>query len=254
MPAHESRLVAISKSTFAALRLYVGERIDLRTFLKAPRVLAQQPATLAIDGGGVVVLHRYGAAVFFDVSADAQSQFLATLRPLIRDPYERPESEDVTICISSEKKEGVEEGSNVFVKDGSIERLQIVAAALAKSVALAQSKRTWLRRSTTSSRSRCSWSKRAGAAGTCNCCCGTSAGASNEHKMAARVEVVDRPDLLWDHPELEQLYLRLEDEFELCERAEILERKLELISRTASTTLTCCRTSAVCEWSGRSWG
>jgi uncharacterized Rmd1/YagE family protein len=37
--------------------------------------------------------------------------------------------------------------------------------------------------------------------------------------------------------QLEQLYLRLEDEFELSERAEILDRKLELISRTVSTTL-----------------
>jgi required for meiotic nuclear division protein 1 len=34
-----------------------------------------------------------------------------------------------------------------------------------------------------------------------------------------------------------RLYLRLEDEFELSERAEILDRKVELISRTVSTTL-----------------
>jgi len=51
------------------------------------------------------------------------------------------------------------------------------------------------------------------------------------------IEVIDRPELLWDHPELEQLYLRLEDEFELTERAEILDRILELISRTVSTTV-----------------
>lgn len=59
----------------------------------------------------------------------------------------------------------------------------------------------------------------------------------NEHKMVARVEVVDRPDLLWERPELEQLYLRLEGEFELRERAAILDRKLDLISRTAGTVL-----------------
>ena len=42
----------------------------------------------------------------------------------------------------------------------------------------------------------------------------------------------------WGKPtELEQLYTRLEDEFELSERAEILDRKLELVSRTVSTTL-----------------
>jgi uncharacterized Rmd1/YagE family protein len=59
----------------------------------------------------------------------------------------------------------------------------------------------------------------------------------DELKMVARVEVIDRPELLWDHPDLEQLYLRLEDEFELQERAAILDRKIELISRTVETVL-----------------
>ena len=59
----------------------------------------------------------------------------------------------------------------------------------------------------------------------------------DELKMVARVEVVDRPELIWDRPDLEQLYLRLEDEFELQERAAILDRKLELISRTVETVL-----------------
>lgn len=59
----------------------------------------------------------------------------------------------------------------------------------------------------------------------------------NELKMVARIEVIEQPELLWDYPELKQLYLRPEDEFELNERAEILDRKLELISRTVSTTL-----------------
>jgi uncharacterized Rmd1/YagE family protein len=56
-------------------------------------------------------------------------------------------------------------------------------------------------------------------------------------KMVARAEVTDRPELISDHPDLEQLYLRLEDEFELQERAAILDRKLELVSRTVETVL-----------------
>ena len=59
----------------------------------------------------------------------------------------------------------------------------------------------------------------------------------DELKMVARAEVTDRPELIWDHPDLKQLYLRLEDEFELQERATILDRKLELISRTVETVL-----------------
>jgi uncharacterized Rmd1/YagE family protein len=58
-----------------------------------------------------------------------------------------------------------------------------------------------------------------------------------QHKMIGRVEIQDKPDLLWDHPELERLYLRLENEYELAERSTVLERKLSLINRTAETAL-----------------
>ena len=50
-------------------------------------------------------------------------------------------------------------------------------------------------------------------------------------------EVVDKPELLWDHPELELLHARLESEYELGERAAMLDRKLELTARTVRTIL-----------------
>ncbi len=49
--------------------------------------------------------------------------------------------------------------------------------------------------------------------------------------------MVDKPDLLWEHPGLERFYERLVDEFELRERHVALERKLEMVSRTAQTVL-----------------
>jgi uncharacterized Rmd1/YagE family protein len=58
-----------------------------------------------------------------------------------------------------------------------------------------------------------------------------------QQKMIGRVEIADKPDILWEQPELERLYARLEDEYELVERSAVLERKLELIERTAETTL-----------------
>jgi len=136
MTISEQRPAAIEKPAFSARALYVGERIDLRSFVKSSRVIAQQPATVAIDGGGIGVLYRYGAAVFFDVAPAAQERFLATLRPLVEQPYPRPESEEVSICVTAEKREGTEAGTTVILHDASIERLQIVAAALGKSVAV----------------------------------------------------------------------------------------------------------------------
>jgi uncharacterized Rmd1/YagE family protein len=56
-------------------------------------------------------------------------------------------------------------------------------------------------------------------------------------KMVGRVEISDKPELLWEHPEHELLFHKLMDEYELQERHVALDRKLDLISRTAETLL-----------------
>jgi uncharacterized Rmd1/YagE family protein len=53
--------------------------------------------------------------------------------------------------------------------------------------------------------------------------------------MVGRVEVQEKPDLLWDRPELQRLYARLADEYELDDRARALARKLKVIEETAGT-------------------
>jgi required for meiotic nuclear division protein 1 len=230
--------LVIHKTAFAACAVYVGERIDLRSFAKSSRIISQQPVTLPVDGGGIVMLFRYGAAVFFDTAKADEAQFIGALGPLIEQPYQRPESEEISICISTDKKEGMEDGTAVLLKDTSVDRLQVVAAALGKSVALAQYE-TDVASTFDSIEPIAAELEKSGKVGRDARLLLRHIGRAlqNEHKMVARVEVVERPDLLWDHPEFEQLYDRLEDEFELSERAAILDSKLELISRTVSTTL-----------------
>ena len=62
-------------------------------------------------------------------------------------------------------------------------------------------------------------------------------GAIAEEHTVGRVEVTEKPELLWNRPELERLYLRLQEEYELPERDRALTRKLELIAQTATTSL-----------------
>jgi len=52
-----------------------------------------------------------------------------------------------------------------------------------------------------------------------------------------RVEVTEKPEIVWDDPELDRLYERLATEYELRDRDRALSRKLDLISRTAETYL-----------------
>lgn len=68
--------------------------------------------------------------------------------------------------------------------------------------------------------------------------------------MSERVAVVEKLDALWDKPELERLYARLEDEHELRERVESLDRKLAVIGETAKalTGMIDTRRSLRLEW------
>jgi uncharacterized Rmd1/YagE family protein len=229
--------VVVSKPEFAVKAIYIGEQIHLRSFLKATRLARQQPASVQLAGGGIAYLYRYGAVVFIDAEAKAEQDFLAQLAPFVTQPYEQPEVEELLIRVDPHGREHIENGTLVFAK-GSRGCLEVVAAVLSKSVALAQYEvdvaanfdqiepfAAELEHSGRGGRNMRQLLRHIGRA------------LLNEHKMVARVEVTDRPELLWEHPELEQLYLRLEDEFELRERAAILDRKLDLISRTANTVL-----------------
>ncbi|GLR98138.1 putative Rmd1/YagE family protein [Bradyrhizobium liaoningense] len=55
-----------------------------------------------------------------------------------------------------------------------------------------------------------------------------------QQRVAGRVAIAEKPDVLWEKPELDRLYSRLEDEYELKERLDTLERKLAAVSETAN--------------------
>jgi uncharacterized Rmd1/YagE family protein len=54
-----------------------------------------------------------------------------------------------------------------------------------------------------------------------------------QHRVSGRVAVAEDPDVLWDRPDLSRLYARLKDEYELKDRVDSLNRKLMVISDTA---------------------
>jgi uncharacterized Rmd1/YagE family protein len=56
-----------------------------------------------------------------------------------------------------------------------------------------------------------------------------------QHRVSGRVAIGEKPDALWDRPDLERLYARLEDEYELKERVDALGRKLAVVAETANT-------------------
>jgi uncharacterized Rmd1/YagE family protein len=54
-----------------------------------------------------------------------------------------------------------------------------------------------------------------------------------QQRVSGLVAVAEKPDVVWERADLERFYARLEDEYELKERADLLTRKLTVISDTA---------------------
>ena len=71
-----------------------------------------------------------------------------------------------------------------------------------------------------------------------------------ESRMVGRAEISEKPELLWEQPGLEGLFVRLQDEFEIRERHLALERKMNLLSHTAQSVqqLISARHSIRVEW------
>lgn len=216
--------------------MFVGQRIDLRTFEQTRR-LASAPLTVSAGENGVVVLFRYGVIVTAGLQPAEVITFNSQIAHLITDRFPEPEWEEVELVRDADGSEGIV-GGQIHLQDFNLERIQVVADALAKSVVLAHYEVELAKHFDRIEPLAASLSQaqRPGPKGK-QLLQHLGDTLMIENKMVGRVEVSEKPELLWEHPEHERLYLRLEDEYELAERHDAIERKLALISKAAATLL-----------------
>jgi len=217
--------------------LLLGQRLETRG-LEHQGLIALMPLTLRVGQHGLVFLFRYGVAVFFRVPAVEEEEVVRSLRSRIVEPLETPEIEQVAINLQSGADDQIEPLGGVALKDASPERLQIVANVLSKSAVLAHHESqiaatfdrieplaAGIKRKGHVDREARQLIQQMGDI------------LLTQHRMVGRVEIEDKPDILWDRPELERTYARLEDEYELLERSRAIDRKLTLVGETVRIVL-----------------
>ena len=226
----------IGETAFKARALLLGERLDLRGF-KVDEVLGTNPLAVAVPGGGVAVLYRYGVVVLFGVHSAEEVAFLTALRPFVSHPYEEPEIDEIEIRIGDAAREGLA-GGVVLLAEADVPRLQVLADVLSKSVLL-----SLYERKVASQFDRiepfAAQLARDGRIPRRTKELLTMIGSMTlvEQRMVGRAEIADKPEVLWEHPSLEGLFAKVEDEFEIETRHAALERKLNLIAQTVRTVL-----------------
>jgi uncharacterized Rmd1/YagE family protein len=216
---------------YTARALLLGDRIDLAG-LERTDAISASPLAFHVGQTGKVALYRYGVAVMVGLTPLEEEDVFARLKDRIVGARLRKDDEVATLLIG-EPEDRIAPGGQIALRDLSDERFLVFADALAKSVALGRDERevngvfdtveplaNVLGRLGRPNRNRREMLKLIGQA------------LGAQHRVSGRVAVDDKPDVLWDRPDLERLYARLEDEYELKERGQTLQRKLDVIVET----------------------
>ncbi|MFM8290894.1 MAG: hypothetical protein ACKOC4_04245, partial [Planctomycetia bacterium] len=114
---------------FTARAVLAGTGIDLAALGATDRTGATPLVVelVGFDGGGLAMLFRYGAVVFFHASPAAITEYLRQIGPHIRQPFAATEQETelLEIRVDPAGKEAVK--ANVLVlAEATLERLQLV--------------------------------------------------------------------------------------------------------------------------------
>jgi uncharacterized Rmd1/YagE family protein len=224
------------RQRIVARALYLAPKIRMQGIDRRER-LAVSPLTLSAGASGIAVIFRYGVVVLFGLDPAEEAAFLDALGPMLEAPYAQRESDQVELILEAGGEDRVEP-AGVVVSEFTVERLQLVADVLAKNVVLDQHE-VGINENFDRIEPMASMLREKGRGGRQSRELLRHIGEtlSIQGRMVGLVEVHDKPELLWESPELGRFYARLAEEYELGERHRALERKIEVISRTAETLL-----------------
>ncbi len=249
--APTGNLAAPSPVTAITLRaIQIGERLDLKG-LERDDAFSTDPLGFKTANGGAVMLFKSGAAVFAGLTPIEEEAIVAGLSERIYGPLTDRETEAAQIVLRPDAEEIVTTTGVIQLKSADPDRLLLAGEALAVSVALAHDERRIarafdqigqvsqeLKDGKLPSAPQAQLLRQIGEA------------LSIQQRLAARVDLDEKPDVLWDHPELERIWAKLVDEYDLPQRARVIDRKLATIRDTSETIgdLISTRTSHKLEW------
>ena len=229
--------VSLQKGPATSIRLtaralLLGDRIDAAR-LESGDMISTTPLALKLGETQFVAVYRFGVVIFLGFSPAEEEAYLAKIAGRIVGKRNHTETETAIVDIAPTHEDRVPPGGPIQIPDLTPARFLIIADVLAKTVSLARDEGALssvfdviepfaarLMRSGRTPLNRRVMLRLIGQA------------LFVQHRIAGRVAVEEKPDILWDHPNLERLYARLEDEYELKERAHALTHKLNVIVET----------------------
>lgn len=215
----------------------IGNHIDLKKLTNLPVGRSTDEVMIKLGDHSIALIYRYGAIMFFNATVSETAELILNCQRYTTNFFSKPETERFTVMIQPDNQEGIKD-DKIFIRQVTKPLLEVMGSALSKSVTLDyqenQMSRLFLKvepiAKNLSEKGKLGHSakvllKHIGAT------------LLMAHEMVGKIEVTEKPILLWEQPSLEPLYLLLKEDLELKERQETLEQKITLIAKTAETSL-----------------
>ena len=214
----------------------IGVDINLKA-LTNRSAQRKESILVRLSDKSVAIIYPYGAIVFFNTSTVSTVELITRCHQYCSQLFSVPETEKFTVLIQPDQPEGIIQ-NKVSIRHVTKEHLEIIGDALAKSVILEYHENR-IGNLFDSIEPIAKSLKARGKLGyrTNDLLKHIGASLVMAQEMVGKIEVTEKPVVLWEHFELEPLHAQLVEDLELIERQSALERKIELISRTAQISL-----------------
>ena len=239
--------------------LHLGESIDIKG-LEREDAFSKNPLGFQTSNGGIAVIFKTGSVAFANMTPIEEEDLMRGLGDRIKAPLEAREFESATIDVKPDEDDSISTSGIIQIKAREPTRLLLIAEALAMSVALGYDERRVASAFERVEPIANNLIKRQLPGGIRSQIYpgGVQPQMYEEigeallvqHRLASRADLDDKPDVLWDRPELERFWAKLVDEYDLPARARAVGRKLDVIRESADTItdLMSTRTSHRLEW------
>lgn len=235
--AKKQQKISRQKPVFNVETIYLGESTDLKKIqenLKQYQILNRDhPLILRLLDGQYAVLTKFGTVSFWNVGDKLKKQFVSEAAPFVKSLRAFYPFHDKTRVVSGAAKERVT-FVKIFLTDVGLEKMKIISYSLSQSVALERYEdeiETNLKElgviiENLKTRGRPILGERA-------LLKQIGKVLSVKQTAVAHLSLFDKPDEAWESPELESLYNSIQREYEMEDRFDILNEKINFLSDNA---------------------
>lgn len=219
---------------YQAETIYIGESIDLKRVQEAIKQYSylnrDDPLVVRLLKDQYAVLTKFGTVTFWNIPVRLRQQFLGEIQPYVKNKKEHyPYDEDTKVLIGG----GVEKVTfeKVYSESLGVEKIKIISYVLSQSVALERYEDD-IETSLGELETIVENLKLKGKALLSEKSLLQQIGKVLSVKQTAvsHLALFDKPDEIWESPELEKLYNRMDAEYDLRVRFEVLDKKIEYLS------------------------